>query len=412
MFRRGLTILISVTVLFAGCSDKTTEPGDPTPIRITSPTNNSTLSEPATIVAAAGEGYALDRVDFYVDGDSVWTDFYSPYGYYWNVYVYSSNTQHTLFAIGYTADSSYTSALINVDVAFTSGFAFLSVYVPSSQACYGVVNYQNVMFAATGPDGLELIDISDKASPDYISRYDSPGQAIKSDVSFPYVFIADMSEGVTRADFSDPYLPVQRGAYTSQGSVNDVAVSENYLFVAENDGVSVVGYSNPDNMNFISKVSMADQDQPQFVVARGDTAFVAAIDKFYIIDFTIPASPLIISTFATPGQAKGVAVDGNLAFIADGPEGVIALSIADPTSPVEAGRYTTGQNFSTVDVSNYTLFAGALSGGVYALDYSQPDTLTFAHQFDTGDMVWQVHSDPPYLYIATSGNVNILRYFR
>lgn len=410
--KKKLTILFLATALLAGCGDKTTEPGDPTPIRITSPANNSTLSDPATVVAAVGEGYTFDRVDFYIDGDSVWTDLLSPYGYYWDVYVYSGDTQHTLYAIGYSVDTSYTSATITVNVAFVSGFSFVSVYVPNSQACYGVVNYQNVMFVATGPGGLELIDISDKASPGYISRYNSPGLAMKADIAYPYVFIADMSEGVTRADFSNPNLLVQRGVYTSQGLVNDVAVSENYLFVAENDGVSIVGYSDPDNMNFFSKVSMVDQDQPQFVVARGDTAFVAAIDKFYIIDCTIPASPQIVSTFATSGQAKGVAVDGNLVFIADGPEGVFTLSIVDPASPVEVARYTTGQNFSTVDVSNSTLFAGALSGGVYALDYSQPDTLYLAHQFDTGDMVWQVHSDPPYLYIATSGNVNILRYFR
>ena len=409
--REKLAIILTMALL-VGCGGVSTEPGDPIPIKISSPGNNSTLTDPATITAAAGQGYTYSRVDFYIDSDSVWTDISSPYQYYWNVYVYTGSSQHSIYAVGYTADSSYTSAIVNVNVSFTSGFAFVSAYVPGSYAAYGISNYLNVLFAATGPSGLELIDITDKASPGYISRYDSPGLAIKSAVSYPYVFIADGDQGVTRADFSNPDSLIPRGVYTSQAAANDVSVSGNYLFVAENDGVSVLGYSNPTDMNFISKVSMAGQDQPQFVAARGDTAFVAALDKFYIIDCTNPAAPQIVSTYATAGQANCVAVDGDLAFIADGPEGVFTLSIADPTSPVEVARYSTGQNITAVDAGNSTLFAGGSSGGIYALDYSQPDTLTLADQFDTGNTIWQLCFKPPFLYVATSGNVNILRYFR
>ncbi len=190
-------------------------------------------------------------------------------------------------------------------------------------------------------------------------------------------------------------------------------MSANYLYVAENDGVSVVGFSDPNNMNFIFKVDMGGQDQPQFVVVRGDTAFVAALDKFYIIDCTNPAAPQIVSAYTTSGRALCVAVDGDLAFVADGPEGVFTLSIADPASPVEIARYNTGEYMTSVDASNFTLFTGgSSSGGVYALDYSQPDTLILADQFDTGNGIWQLCSAPPFLYVATSGNINILRYFR
>lgn len=407
---RFAAIFLILPLLFGCDGDNVTEPPEPTPIRITSPSNNSTLEDPVTVVATAGSGYSFARVDFYIDGDSVWSDNSAPYQYYWNIFVYPNNSQHTVHAIGHAADTSHTSAAITVNVVITRGFSFLSAYVPNSLQAFGVVNYLDVLFVSTGPDGLEVLDITNKASPRYLSRYDSPGQALKADLVYPYVFIADYSEGITRAIFTDLDSLVQRGIYTTQALANDVAVSENYLFVAENDGFSIVDFSDPNSMNFINKVPF--EDQPQYVVARGDTAFIAALEKFYIIDCTIPTSPQILSFFATDGLARSVAVIDTFAFIADGPEGVSVLSINDPTDPVEVARYATGEQINAIAAGDSTLFAGGLAGGVYALDYSVGDTLRLIDQLDSGYSVHELHFDFPYLYVATNGKVDILRFVR
>ncbi len=403
-------IFLILPLLFGCDGDNSTEPSEPTPIRITSPSNNATLEDPVTVVATAGSGYSFTRVDFYIDGDSVWSTNSAPYQYYWNIFVYPSNSQHTIRAIGHAADTSYTSTAVNVNVVITRGFSFLSAYAPNSQQVFGVVNDQDVLFLSTGPEGLEVLDISNRVSPRYLSRYDSPGQAMKADLTYPYVFIADFSEGVTRVIFTDLDSLVQRGIYTTQALANDVAVSENYLFVAENDGFSIVDFSDPNSLNFINKVSF--EDQPQYVVARGDTAFIAALEKFYIVDCTIPTSPQILSAFVTDGLARSVAIIDTFAFIADGSEGVSALSINDPTDPVEVARYATGEQINAVAAGDSTLFAGGLAGGIYALYYSTADTLRIIDQFDSGYSVHELHFDFPYLYVATSGKVDILRFVR
>lgn len=409
--RLRFAVIFLILPLLFGCNgDNGTEPSEPTPIRITSPSNNATLEDPVTIVATAGSGYTFTRVDFYIDGDSVWSDTTSPYQYYWNIFVYSGISEHTILAVGHTPDTSYTSARITVDVVVIQGFSFLSAYVPNTFIAYGVTSYLNVMFVSTGDPGVEVIDISSKSSPQYLSRYDSPGQAMKADLVYPYVFIADLGEGVTRAIFTDLDSLVYRGIYTTQALANDVAVSDNYLFVAENDGFSIVDFSDPNSLNFINKVSF--EDQPQYVVARGDTAFIAALEKFHIIDCTIPTSPQILSVFVTDGLARSVAVLDTFAFIADGPEGISVLSINDPTNPIEVARYATGEQIYAVAAGDSTLFAGGLAGGVYALDYSVGGTLRLIDQFDSGYSVLELHFDFPYLYVATSGKVDILRFVR
>ncbi len=411
--RLRLVIILPILPFLLGCDgDKGTEPPEPVPIKITNPSNNATLEDPVTVMATAGSGFSFTQVDFYIDGDSVWSDNSVPYQYYWNIFVYPGSSQHTIHAIGHAADTSYTSASITVNVVITHGFSFLSAYQPNSQQAFGVVNYQDILFVATGAAGLEVLDISNKVSPRYLSRYDSPGQAMKADLTYPYVFIADFSEGVTRADFTDLDSLVQRGIYTTQALANDVAVSENYLFVAENDGFSIVDFSDPNSLNFINKISFAVGDQPQYVVARGDTAFIVALEKFYIVDCTTPTSPQILSAFVTDGLARSVAVIDTLAFIADGPEGVSVLSISDPANPTEVARYVTGQQINAVAAGDSTLFAGGLAGGIYALDYSTPDTLRLIDQFDSSNSIHELHFDFPYLYVATSGNINILRFVR
>ncbi len=409
---RFAVILLILPLLFGCDGDNVTEPPEPTPIRITSPSNNATLEDPVTVVATAGSGYSFTRVDFYIDGDSIWSDNSAPYQYYWNIFVYPSGSQHEIHAIGHAADTSYTSAIITVNVVITRGFSFLSAYVPNSLVAYGVTTYPNVMFVSTGDPGLEVINISSKSSPRYLSRYDSFGLAMKADISFPFVYIADRDEGALRVDFSDVGLLVLTGIYNTPGLANDVAVSENYLYVADQDGIAIADISNPDTLIFINR-----QELPtavNYVVVRGDTAFVTNVEGFYVIDFTNPYFPDILggAPYITQGQAQAVAVKDTFAFIADGIEGVIALSIDDPSNPRFLARYAVEQAVSTVDVGDSTLFIGAFSGGVYALDYSQPDTLRLIDQFESNNLVWQVHSSPPYLYAATSGGVSILRFVR
>ncbi len=409
---RFAVIFLILPLLFGCDGDNVTEPPEPTPIRITSPSNNATLEDPVTIVATAGSGYSLTQVDFYIDGDSVWSDTTSPYQYYWNIFVYSGISEHTILAVGHTPDTSYTSATVTVEVVLTPGFSYLSTYEPNSQIAYGVTSYQNVMFVSTRDPGLEVINISSKSSPQYLSRYDSFGLAMKADISFPFVYIADGDEGALQVDFSDVGSLVLTGIYNTPGLAKDVAVSENYLYVADQDGIAIADISSPDTLIFVNR-----QELPpavNYVVVRGDTAFVTNVEGFYIIDFTNPYFPDILggAPYITQGQAQGVAVTDTFAFIADDFEGVIALSIADPSSPRFLARYAVEQGVSTVDTGDSTLFIGTLAEGVFALDYSQPDTLRLIDQFVTQDIVWQVHSAPPYLYAATSRGVNILRFVR
>jgi len=407
-----ITALATVALLFVfACDDNPTEPEDNIPIRITAPADGAVLLNPVTIIARTGRDFGIDEVDFYIDDVLISTDGTAPYEYYWNIFGYENNSGHEIYAVGRSSDSSYTSTTVCVTISLEDGLSFVSTYRPNSGQAFGVVNYQNVLFVATGEGGVEVLDIVDKTAPEYLSRFESAGQALKVDAQYPDLFVADLSGGVIRADFSDPDSLIENGLYNVQVQANDVAAFGDLVFVADQNGLIILDNSFPDSLAYIYRSSIFNQSN--YVVARNDTAFLTNIEYLHIVNASDPLSPEVVFSYPTQGSARGVAVIDSFAFIADGVEGVIALSISDPTNPAFLARYDAGEAVvSTVEATDSTVFIGTFSGDIVALDYTQADTLRALDNFVTSVGINQLHFDHPYLYAATSESVTILRFIR
>jgi hypothetical protein len=399
-------IIILMLLGVMACSNNPTKPSVIVPILIGNPADGSALQDPTYITAMPGSGYLFRKIEFYIDSALVATDSIAPFQYLWNVFTYTSGTSYSIYAVGTTSDTSYTSQTIHVTPEFTRGFSFISTYQPGSQHALGVANYYNVLFISTGDAGLEVLDITTKAQPLFRSRLVTTGPAQHAAILFPYVYIADRDQGVEMADFEnvDSLTPTHR--YTSQSQARDVAVSDNIILAAENDGLSILS---PTNLALYSR--RVFQDLLNYVVARHDTAFIVGNSGFYIVNCTNPSASLVIATYNLPGQGLGVAVIDTFAFIAVGSDGVIALSIAHPASPRFLARYSSGQIMTAVTAGDGVLFAGSNSSAVYALDYkTHPDNLVLIDRMDVNSTVTEIAHSPNYIYVATNSNVEILRF--
>ncbi|UCE67548.1 MAG: hypothetical protein JSU85_05925 [Candidatus Zixiibacteriota bacterium] len=411
---KGLKIYLLFTavisLLLISCGDKSTEPEDNIPIRIVTPADGAVLHNSVTILARTGTEFVITDVDFYIDDELVWTDNSAPYEYYWNIFDYQNNSEHVIEAVGYAEDTTYTSDSVTVTISLDEGLLFVAAYVPNSGQAFGAVTYQNIMFVATGEGGVEVIDILDKTIPQYISRFESTGQAVKVDVRYPHLFIADLSGGVIRADISDPDSLTEAGSYNIEVQAIDVAVSDDIVFIADQNGFIIQDNSLPDSLLSIYRSNLFSGSN--YVFARNDTAFMTNMNNLYIINASTPNSPEIVFTYESSGS-RGVAVIDTFAFVANGDQGVIALSISDPENPEYLARYVTQGAVSTVEATDSTLFIGTYSGDVIALDYTQPDTLHLLDNMVIQDVnINELHYSHPYLFAATSDGINILRFIR
>lgn len=408
----SLLVISSAILLASACDHKPAGPNENSPVRITNPENGAVLYNPVTVTVDVDPGLSIQSVDFIVDDQLLHTDNSSPYEYYWNIFSYVNNSEHIIRVAGNAPESTYTSEPITVTISLEQGFLFITAYRPNSGQAFGVDSYDDLMFVATGQDGVEVLDVLDKTVPAYLSRFESAGQALKVDVQYPNIYIADFTGGVSRADFSNPDSLVERGVFNVQVNANDVAISGGLLFVADQNGLIILDDSYPDSLGFFYRSSIGVFNGANYVVARNDTAFLTNTDYLYIIDATDPAVPVPISNYSFT-DARAVSVIDTFAFVANGAEGAIALSISDPTNPRFLARFDLGSALvSTVEATDSTLFIGSYSGDILALDYTVADTLTELDTFNSTVGINELRYNYPYLFAATSESVYILRFIR
>ena len=74
----------------------------------------------------------------------------------------------------------------------------------------------------------------------------------------------------------------------------------------------------------------------------------------------------------TPGEAYGVAVQGDYAYVADGDSGLRVISVADPTQPADIGRLNTPGRLYGVIVLGSKLYAAADTAGLRVISVADP----------------------------------------
>ncbi|UCG47810.1 MAG: choice-of-anchor D domain-containing protein, partial [Phycisphaerales bacterium] len=258
------------------------------------------------------------------------------------------------------------------------------------------VDTNDLAYVATGDQGIEVVLLSDPASPVHVGAYDTAGQACDLAVSGSQIYVADGSSGmeVLRIDGSGAAIrPV--GAYRLQSSPYAAASDGPLAFVAAGRlGLVTVDLSVPaspglvsvlDNMleadiykdnavdlfdfsllgrywgtdgalggdiyrdNVVDALDLAklaadwlstdSLDEVQDIVVAGTLAYLAnGRSGFQIADMSDPSAPRAVGDYQTYGSACSVAVEGSVAAVADGTS-VYILNVSNPSAPSLVGRW-------------------------------------------------------------------------
>ncbi len=216
--------------------------------------------------------------------------------------------------------------------------------------------------AAAG-SGLQIIDISDPASPVLTGSYDTPDNARDVAVSGDYAYVADGSGGLQVVDISDPAAPARAGSLDTSDYIYSVTVSGNYAYLLAyaqdgGSGLRVVDISDPAAPSQVA--SLNTPGAAQELVLSGDHAYVADwASGLQIISIADPAAPAIAGSIGTPYNTLSVAVAGGHAYVVDPGIGLRIIDISDPTAPFLAG---------TQDTAGWYYHIAAAGGFVYLTD--------------------------------------------
>ncbi|MDO8055730.1 MAG: hypothetical protein Q6361_02610, partial [Candidatus Hermodarchaeota archaeon] len=210
-------------------------------------------------------------------------------------------------------------------------------YINTPGIATDVVIDGDICYVADGSSGVQVIDISDLSAISIIGSYDTPGNAIDLELQGNTLVVADQTSGTWLLDVSTPSNPLGV-AYISITPVWDVSIQDGILAVAA--GTSIYLYS------------------------------LGVIDNDYLY-----------STYSTY-DAIDVKVQGAIAYIAAGTDGLVVLNVSDPASPVLLDRvwYGASIDYTSVDVQGTNVFVinrGSSYRGLHCFDVTDPSNVVY-----------------------------------
>ncbi len=149
---------------------------------------------------------------------------------------------------------------------------------------------------------------------------DTPYSACGVAISGTHAYITDISS-LQVVDITNPASPQIVGGVVTPGYTQGVAVSGTHAYVADYGSLQVIDITNPASPQIVGSV-----DTPDYacgVAVSGTHAYVAdRASGLQVIDITNPANPQIVASVDTPGRAYGVAVSGDYVYVADDDRGL------------------------------------------------------------------------------------------
>ncbi len=206
----------------------------------------------------------------------------------------------------------------------------------------------NIAYIAAGSDGLIASNISDPANISMEGIFNTPGYAVSVQVVGDTAYVAD-NDSLRVLDISDPASITELGYYNTSGSSLDVQVVGTIAYIIDlSEGLRVLDVSDPANISelgFFNPTGFV-----QTVNVEGSIAYITdhsfGLRALDISDptnisevgtFETPANPYLVS----PNYAKDLEVVGELAYLTDGFQGLRVLDISDPTNISELGVFDT-----------------------------------------------------------------------
>ena len=231
----------------------------------------------------------------------------------------------------------------------------------------------SLVYVAAGHSGLWIVDVTDPIKPNLLGSIKTPGQAKNVAVSGSRAVVADHMSGIDVIDISDLTHPVSVGSVYTDGYARDVAMFGTQAYGVDHPaGFYVLDMTAADPLEPVGMLQSASaprhvdimESAPNIAVLLGGVPYdplralrtEPQIDDpsgtLQIYDVSNQQSPLLITTFSTPGDAQRARFADTFAYVADGPAGLTIVDLSDPSDPEIIGNYQTRNSARDVAVAD------------------------------------------------------------
>jgi hypothetical protein len=227
----------------------------------------------------------------------------------------------------------------------------------------------SLVYVAADFFGLGILDLSKTAAPALKGSIKTPGQAKSVAVVGTKAAVADHMSGVDYIDVSNPARPVSLGSFYLDGYARDVAASGSHAYAVDAPtGVYVFDLTKPGPLDAVSTQQTATAPGSIEIAREAGPGPKLAVlvggGSLQVYDLADPASPVKAGTYQTPsGRPRRVALDGSVAYVADGEHGLQVVDLAVPAKPTTIGEFKTVTPARDVAVSGSTVLVAVGAPG-------------------------------------------------
>jgi hypothetical protein len=264
---------------------------------------------------------------------------------------------------------------------------------PTSAAVYtgtgkpqDILLNNTVAYVADASSGLDILDISISSAVSSLGDYSlaAASGGVSSPDSLENVYAVGNGQNLASYDLSSSAEPVSKEVYGILDQAEDVAIQGQYAFVAAGlSGLQVFDLSNP----AATPGSYATAAYASAVSANGTVAMVSDGKTVYVLDVSSPMTPSLIGSWQADGHVFDVAAGSTYGYVANGGLGVTILSLADANS---VDSYQTNGIAYGVAIDQDTLYAACGTAGLTILNVSNPADPTLVTNYDLPGVIVDV----------------------
>jgi hypothetical protein len=233
--------------------------------------------------------------------------------------------------------------LMILDISDVANPEFVTKYYIPDGSGYDIVVIGTYAYMCCSSGGLQIFDISNVSSPYIVGEY-SPDywQVEYITIVGDYAYVTNFyHDEVDILNISDPTAPFKVGSYTSRGTVIDIIVQGNYMYCQNFRGLDISNISDPSAPDTTGTYSPPGTTR---ALALDDTlAYMINDSALHVVNVTDPANPQQVGYMSfgfSSFYLREIEIIGDYAYTvhgqykeSDGSGGIIIVDISDPTAP-------------------------------------------------------------------------------
>ncbi|NMB61598.1 MAG: hypothetical protein GYA18_04575 [Chloroflexi bacterium] len=241
-------------------------------------------------------------------------------------------------------------------------------------------NGSGYLLAACGTAGMQILDVSDPASPRLVGTYNTLGYTEDITIKGSHAILADGPNGIQVLDISQPSEPAWVSEAYPLAYAYDVEISGNTLYAAGGgSGLLVVDLTNIEQPQ---EVGIYNIDGFQYgLVLSGNRLFSAAAwGGIGVVDISDPLSPKVLEAIPTDGWVMDVTIQSSNLLVMDGTDGIRLYDISGQAPNLQGVYPDTGFTYQGV-LNGENAYVTDKEKGLLVFDLSNTHNLTLLDRY-------------------------------